>query len=132
MRGTPLDFNTPHGHRRPGFTEIKAEPVGYDHNYVLRGGGPAALHSRPGCLSRGQVGVLEVFTTEPGVQLYTGNFLDGTVIGKGGVAYKQHQAFCLEAQHFPDSVHQPELPDDRPPNPGQTYRQTTVFKFSTR
>ena len=51
-----------------------------------------------------------MFTTEPGVQLYTGNFLDGTLKGKGGVVYKKHQAFCLEAQHFPDSIHHPNFP----------------------
>ena len=59
--------------------------------------------------------VLEMFTTEPGVQLYTANFLDGTLKGKGGVAYKKHQAFCLEAQHYPDSVNQPKFPVDHPP-----------------
>ncbi len=58
--------------------------------------------------------VLEMFTTEPGVQLYTANFLDGTLKGKGGVVYKKHQAFCLEAQHFPDSVHHPDFPVDHP------------------
>ena len=75
--------------------------------------------------------VMDVLTTEPAVQLYTGNFLDGTVTGKGGVAYRQHQAFCLETQHFPDSVHHPEFPSILL-KPGQTYRQTTVYRFSTR
>ena len=74
---------------------------------------------------------MEVFTTEPGVQFYTGNFLDGTLTGKGGVVYKQHQAFCLEAQHFPDSVNQPNFPSTIL-EPGKTYTQTTIYKFSTR
>jgi aldose 1-epimerase len=74
---------------------------------------------------------MEVFTTEPGVQLYTGNFLDGTLTGKGGVVYKQHQAFCLETQHYPDSVNQPKFPSTIL-EPGKTYTQTTIYKFSTR
>ena len=73
--------------------------------------------------------VLEVFTTEPGIQFYTGNFLDGSNKGKGGVGYKQHGAFCLEAQHFPDSVNQPSFPSTIL-RPGQVYTQTTVYKFS--
>ncbi len=73
--------------------------------------------------------MLEVFTTEPGIQFYTGNFLDGSNKGKGGVAYKQHGAFCLEAQHFPDSVNQPNFPSTIL-RPGQVYTQTTVYKFS--
>ena len=73
--------------------------------------------------------VMEVFTTEPGVQFYTGNFLDGTVKGKGGVVYKKHQAFCLETQHFPDSVHHANFPSTIL-RPGQTYTQTTIYRFS--
>jgi aldose 1-epimerase len=74
---------------------------------------------------------MEMFTTEPGVQFYTGNFLDGTLKGKGGVAYAKHQGFCLEAQHFPDSVNHPAFPSVIL-RPGQTYRQTTVYQFSTK
>ena len=73
--------------------------------------------------------VMEMFTTEPGVQLYTGNFLNGTHTGKGGVVYKQHQGFCLEAQHFPDSVHHPNFPSIIL-RPGSTYTQTTIYQFS--
>jgi aldose 1-epimerase len=71
---------------------------------------------------------MEVHTTEPGVQLYTANFLDGSLTGKGGVVYRQHAAFCLETQHFPDAVNQPGFPSVIL-RPGQIYRQTTVFKF---
>jgi aldose 1-epimerase len=74
---------------------------------------------------------MEVLTDEPGLQFYTGNFLDGTVKGKKGVAYKKHFAFCLEAQHFPDSPNQPNFPSTIL-SPGQTYTQTTVYRFSTR
>jgi aldose 1-epimerase len=73
--------------------------------------------------------VLEMFTTEPGVQLYTSNFLTGTHKGKDGVVYKKHQGFCLEAQHFPDSVHHPNFPSTIL-RPGSTYTQTTIYKFS--
>jgi aldose 1-epimerase len=129
VRGTPLDFTTatPIGAR---IGQLKADPVGYDHNYVLRGGTSPREPSLAARVREPQSGrVLEVFTTEPGVQLYTGNFLDGTIKGKGGVAYRQHQAFCLETQHYPDSVHHPSFPSTIL-RPGSTYRQTTIYKFS--
>ena len=75
--------------------------------------------------------VLEVYTTEPGIQFYTGNFLDGTVVGKGGEAYQQRYGFCLETQHFPDSPNQPSFPSTVL-KPGEEYRHTTVFKFLTQ
>jgi len=74
---------------------------------------------------------METFTKEPGVQLYTGNFLDGKVKGKGGVVYNQYQGFCLETQHFPDAVNQPDFPSIIL-RPGNTYSTTTVYKFSTK
>jgi aldose 1-epimerase len=72
---------------------------------------------------------MEVYTTQPGLQFYTGNFLDGKLKGKGGVAYPQYGGFCLEAQHFPDSVNHPEFPS-MILKPGETYSQTTIYKFS--
>ena len=75
--------------------------------------------------------MLEMYTTEPGVQFYTANFLDGSLKGKGGVVYRKRQAFCLEAQHFPDSVNHPEFPSTIV-RPGETYTQTTIYKFSAR
>ena len=97
---------------------------------MLRGDGKTpALAARVCDPESGRV--LEMFTTEPGVQLYTANFLDGTLKGKGGVVYKKHQAFCLEAQHFPDSVHHANFPSTIL-RPGETYTQTTIYKFSTR
>jgi aldose 1-epimerase len=74
---------------------------------------------------------MEMLTTEPGVQFYTGNFLNGTNKGKGGTAYGKHAGFCLEAQHFPDSVNHPNFPSVIL-RPGQTYKQTTVYKFSAK
>ncbi len=75
--------------------------------------------------------VLEVLTTEPGVQFYTGNFLDGTNVGKGGAVYKQYNGFCLEAQKFPDSVNKPDWKEKSNAilKPGETYKQTTIYKF---
>jgi aldose 1-epimerase len=133
VRGTPLDFTTPTaiGAR---IDQIKAEPRGYDHNYVLRG--PDGGSGREPQLAAEVVEpasgrVMDMYTTEPGVQFYTGNFLDGTLTGKGGVVYRQHQGFCLEAQHYPDAVHHAHFPSTIL-KPGATYTQTTIYRFSTR
>jgi aldose 1-epimerase len=74
---------------------------------------------------------LQVLSTEPGVQFYSGNFLDGTIQGKGGKIYKHRYGFCLETQHFPDSPNHPSFPSTEL-KPGHTYATTTIFKFSTR
>ncbi|MFL5245719.1 MAG: aldose epimerase family protein [Gemmataceae bacterium] len=129
VKGTPLDFTKPTtiGAR---IGELKGEPGGYDHNFVLRGGDSSpALAAKVYEPKTGRI--MEVFTTEPGVQFYTGNFLDGTNKGKGGVVYKKNQGFCLECQHFPDSVNEPKFPS-MILRPGKTYAQTTVYKFSTK
>jgi aldose 1-epimerase len=128
VKGTPLDFCTPHpiGSR---FSQLRCEPIGYDNNFVLNGGGKSlAFAARVFEPASGRV--MELFTTEPGVQLYTANFLDGSLTGKGGAVYRRHAAFCLETQHYPDSVNQPKFPSVIL-RPGQTYRQTTVHKFTT-
>ncbi len=129
VKGTPLDFTTPHtiGER---IAELKGDPVGYDHNYVLRSGGSKTPELAARVYEPKSGRVLEVLTTEPGLQFYTGNFLDGTLKGKGGVVYQKHAGFCLEAQHFPDSVNHPEFPSVIL-RPGQTYSQTTVYRFRT-
>jgi aldose 1-epimerase len=126
VKGTPFDFTTPTpiGAR---IQQAGGNPVGYDHNYVLRPNAKPAVRVRDPKSGR----VMEMTTTEPGVQFYTGNFLDGTVKGKGGVAYPQYGGFCLEAQHFPDSVHHSNFPSVIL-RPGQTYRQTTQYKFSAQ
>jgi aldose 1-epimerase len=129
VRGTPLDFTTSTkiGAR---IDEIGSAIGGYDHNYVIRQSDKKpVLGARVYDPKTGRV--LEMFTTEPGVQLYTANFLDGSLKGKGGVVYQKRQAFCLEAQHFPDSVNHPEFPSTIL-RPGETYTQTTIYKFSTR
>jgi aldose 1-epimerase len=124
--GTPFDFTVPHA---IGERIAKVEG-GYDHNFVLKsGGGELALAARAEEPERGRV--LEIWTDQPGIQLYTGNFLDGTVEGKGGTAYQKHFAFCLETQHFPDSPNHPNFPSTIL-EPGQTYRTTTVHKFSVK
>jgi aldose 1-epimerase len=74
---------------------------------------------------------MEVYTTEPGVQFYAGNFLDGSNVGKGGKVYEYRSAICLEAQHFPDSPNQPRFPTVEL-EPGQEYRKTTIYKFSVK
>jgi aldose 1-epimerase len=129
VKGTPLDFTTIQtiGSR---INQLKGKPVGYDHNFVLsKKDGVLALAAWVREPKSGRV--LEAFTKEPGVQLYTGNFLDGKTKGKGGVVYNQHQGFCLETQHFPDAVNQPAFPSIIL-QPGKTYSTTTVYKFSTK
>jgi aldose 1-epimerase len=127
VKGTPLDFTTPHaiGAR---FAEMPKFIGGYDHNYVINGDEKALkFTARAKDPSSGRV--MEMSTTEPAVQLYTSNFMDGKIKGKGGIAYNAHQAFCLEAQHYPDSPNQPQFPSTIL-KPGETYKQTTIYKFS--
>jgi aldose 1-epimerase len=129
VAGTPLDFTRPTG-IGARIHEIKADPVGYDHNFVLDSKGKAlTLAARVYEPKTGRL--MEMSTTEPGVQFYSGNFLDGTLTGKGGIVYKQYHGLCLEAQHFPDSVHHPNFPSAIL-EPGSTYTQTTVYKFSAK
>ena len=128
VKNTPFDFTTPKPIGRD-IAQTPGTPNGYDHNFVINGKPgelrPAARVSDP---DTGRV--MEVRTTEPGVQLYTGNFLDGKVTGNGGKPFRKHDGFCLETQHFPDSVNRPNFPSTLL-KPGETYTSTTVFKFST-
>lgn len=124
VHGTPLDFTTP---QLIGTNIVAAG--GYDHNFDLRnedGSMVRAAHVREPESGR----VMEVLTTQPGIQLYTANFLDGSLKGNGG-AYLAHSAFCLEPQHFPDAIHQPafQSPTLRP---GQTYNHAVIYRFSTK
>jgi aldose 1-epimerase len=132
VRGSAFDFTEPGAlgarlEQLPGDPSA-GDPGGIDHNFVLDGGGGgvelAARVSAPGTGRR-----LEVFTSEPGIQVYTGNFLDGSIVGKGGARYGKHQGLCLETQHFPDSVNQPGFPSVVL-SPGETFRSTTVFRFA--
>lgn len=126
VKNTPMDFTTPLaiGSR---FDQLASDPRGYDHNFVInRRGEGLVLAARVRDPASGRV--MEVRTTEPGIQLYTGNFLDGSLTGKEGARYAQHSAFCLETQHFPDSPNQPAFPSIVL-RPGETCRQTTVHRF---
>lgn len=131
VEGTPFDFRkpTPIGARIKEDNQQLKFARGYDDNFVLDRKGPGLeLAARVYDPKSGRV--LEVLTTQPGVQFYTGNFLDGTIHGKEGKAYNYRSAFCLETQHFPDSPNHPQFPSTEL-KPGQTYHETTVFKFST-
>jgi aldose 1-epimerase len=127
VKNTPFDFTKP----KPVGREIAktgGDPTGYDHNFVLNGK-PAEMKSCARLTDPESGRTLEIRTTEPGVQFYTGNFLDGKLIGKGGMPYVKNYALCLETQHFPDSINQPSFPSVVL-RPGQTFTSTTIHKFS--
>jgi len=131
VKGTPFDFTAPHaiGERiNADHPQIKYG-LGYDHNFVLNrrdtGLVVAAVLTEP---TTGRT--LEVRTTEPGMQFYSGNFLDGTLMGKGGTVYKHRTGMCLETQHYPDSPNHPSFPSTIL-KPGETYRSRTVWTFGT-
>jgi aldose 1-epimerase len=128
---TPFDFTSSHeiGERIGSQDEQIKLGNGYDHNWVLsRESAGLEFAARVQEPTTGRV--LEVWTTEPGLQFYTGNFLDGTLKGKGGKVYAQRSALCLETQHFPDSPNKPAFPTTTL-KPGQHYTTTTEFRFST-
>jgi aldose 1-epimerase len=133
VTGTPFDLRRP---RPIGEAMKAAEPQlerghGYDHNFVLRPPEPSMQPRRAARLVAPRSGrVMEVRTTEPGLQLYTGGALDGSIAGKNGRRYGKHAGLCLETQHFPDSPNRPEFPSTRL-DPGQVFRSLTVHRFST-
>lgn len=133
VAGTPFDFTkaTVIGARINQDDEQLKFGKGYDHNWVLKRGAGNGLQLAAEVFEPESGRVLEVLTTEPGIQFYSGNFLDGTVHGKGGQLYGHRTGFCLETQHFPDSPNRPNFPSTEL-KPGQTYRSTTIFRFSTR
>lgn len=127
VKGTPFDFTS----SKPIGRDIEQVKGGYDHNWVLNKSGnelsKAATVYDP---TSGRV--MEVYTTEPGIQFYTGNFLNGTLKNtKGGAKYVKHASICLETQHFPDSPNKPNFPSTIL-KPGETYKSTTVYKFSSK
>ena len=131
VKDTPMDFITPKAIGQDitkyDFVQLK-NGNGYDHNWVLNTNGditkPAARLTSP------QSGItLEVYTNEPGIQVYTGNFLDGSIQGKKGITYNQRASVCLETQHYPDSPNKPQWPSVIL-EPGQTYNSECIFKFS--
>ncbi len=125
VKGTPLDFTTPMA------VGARIEQAGgYDHNYVLNsGGGKLALAAK--ITDPGSGRVMEVWTTEPGIQFYSGNFLDGTLTGKGGKVYKKNYGFCFETQHFPDSPNHANFPNTIL-RPGDRYAHTCIYKFGVK
>ena len=132
VEGTPFDFRTPTiiGERVNADNEQIRFGGGYDHNFVLNRKGEglelAATVYEP---TTGRF--MEVLTTEPGIQFYCGNFLDGSNIGKGGVPYAYRTGFCLETQHYPDSPNQPDFPSTVL-RPGEKYETKTVYRFSVK
>lgn len=131
VTGTPLDFRTPHAVGRDMYTTDYWQVSmgeGFDHNWCLNTGcDDTQLAAKVMCPSTGIC--VEVYTNEPGLQFYTGNFLDGTCVGKNGVAYQQHTGLCLETQKYPDSPNKPEWPSAYL-EPGQKYYSHCVYRFS--
>ena len=133
VEGTPFDFRTPtvvgEGIDKTDNQQI-ANGNGYDHNWILN---PERDQAAPfGCIYDPNSGILmEMFTDQPGVQFYAGNFLDGSFVGKKGVKYPRRSAFCFETQHYPDSPNQPSFPSTVL-RPGETYSTTTTYKFSVK
>jgi aldose 1-epimerase len=129
VKGTPMDFTQPTaiGAR---LLDLDGSPRGYDHNFVLNGRGKAQKLAAS-LFDPGSGRVLEIYTDQPGVQFYSGNFLDGTLKGKKGQVYHQYYGLCLETQHFPDSVNHPNFPSTILKR-CKTYKSTTIHRFSTR
>ncbi len=132
VAGTPFDFRVPTAigaHIAADDRQIKMGE-GYNHNFVLDRTGPGLFHAAH--VSEPTSGrTLDIYTTEPGVQFFTANSLDGTTIGKGGRPYLRHYGLCLETQHFPDSPNEPQFPSAIL-RPGETYRSTTVYAFGVQ
>jgi len=132
VQQTPMDFtaSTPIGARISADDEQLRHGQGYDHTWVLDK--PAGALGHAARVYEPKSGrVLDVFTTQPGIQFYSGNMLDGSLAGKGGTIYARNSGLCLETQHFPDSPNQPQFPSTVL-HPGETYRQTTIFQFGVR
>ena len=124
VAGTPMDFTTPHAIG----SRIAQVAGGYDHNYVLTKTQPGQPELAARVYEPLTGRVLETYTTQPGMQFYSGNFLDGSLKSPAGIIFKKHYGFCLETQHFPDSPNQPRFPSTIL-NPGDTYKESTVYRF---
>ncbi len=129
---TPFDFTKPTviGNRIDADHPQIVNGIGYDHCWVLNGA-EGELSLAATVFDPKSKRFLEVFTTEPGIQFYSGNFLNGAAVGKGGISYEKRSALCLETEHFPDSPNQPDYPSVVL-RPGETYRTTTAYKFSVK
>ena len=126
VANSPMDFLTPF-HIGDRINLVKG---GYDHNYVFQGKSKELTFAAR-LFDPGSGRFLEVFTTQPGIQFYSGNFLDGTITGKNGRIYQKHWGLCLETQHFPDSPNQKTFPNTIL-RPGEKYSEETVYKFGVR
>ena len=133
MKSTPFDFTsaTPIGARIDQDDEQLKFGKGYDHNWALNGGKGTAPVLAEEVYEPESGRLLQILTTEPGIQFYSGNFLDGSIHGKSGVPYNHRSAFCLETQHFPDSPNHPNFPSTVL-KPGQSFHSVTIYKFSTK
>jgi aldose 1-epimerase len=134
VAGTPFDFTTAKaiGRDIDQQNEQLVFGLGYDHNWILNKDGKEGELSLAAQVHEPSSGrVMEIYTTEPGIQFYCGNFLDGRLKGKSGKPYVHRGGFCLETQHFPDSPNQPNFPSTIL-KPGETYESKTVFKFSAK
>jgi aldose 1-epimerase len=130
VQGTPFDFRKPTAigaHIDEPNEQLKLAG-GYDHNFALNGASGSGMHLAARAVEPGTGRTLTITTTEPGVQFYSGNFLDGTLTGQFGVVYQKHAGFCLETQHFPDAPNEPKFASTVV-RPGQTWRSSTVFAF---
>ena len=129
VKGTPMDFTKPAaiGARIGDAYEQLKFGGGYDHNWVLNKGKGMTLAARVYEPATGRL--MEIRTTQPGIQLYTANFLNGSLTGKYGVVYRQYGAVCLETQHFPDSPNHPDFPSTVL-KPGEAYTTFTAYRFS--
>ena len=131
MQGTPMDFRSPHPIEervREGTRQLLLGK-GYDHNYALnRSGDDSSLLFAARVVDPASGRTMEVWTTEPGLDFYCGNFLDGSVVGPSGRTYRQGDAFALEPEHFSDSANQASFPSTEL-RPGQVYRSATEFRF---
>jgi aldose 1-epimerase len=133
VAGTPFDFRTPHrvaDRLRDGRDEQLRIGRGYDHNWVVSAAPVAGLQTMAKVEDRSSGRVMEILSNQPGVQFYTGNFLDGTATGKDGIIYRQGDAMCFEPQVFPDTPNQPTFGSARL-DPGATYENRIVYRFST-
>jgi aldose 1-epimerase len=133
VSATPFDFRTPHrvGVRLHDVYEQVQIRQGYDHCYCLRGGALSEPRFAARLEEPRSGRALELLTNQPGVQFYSGNFLDGTVTGKYGRIHRQYDALCLEPQVYPDTPNRPDYPPARL-DPGQTYRHTSLYRFSAK
>ncbi|GAA4037025.1 galactose mutarotase [Hymenobacter glaciei] len=131
VAGTPMDFRQPHAIGERIKQVPGAAPGGYDHNWVLADAMRSGIELAANVYEPESGRTMDVYTDQPGIQFYSGNFLKGNLKGKGGVAYPQHYGFCLETQHFPDSPNEPKFPSTVL-RPGETFHSVTEYRFGVR